>query len=893
MAQQAAPVWRYPHPDAAAARRIASRLGLHPVVGQILLNRGLADPEAAREFLSPGRPASLPWRLPGVKAAAWRMLQAVRRQEPVVVYGDYDADGQTSTAILIRALRRLGARVRPFIPHRLSQGYGLHQEVLVEMADRGVRLVVAVDCGLTALEAVREAGRRGLDVVVVDHHEPGPRLPAAAAVVAAHRMGSLPGGEAMAAAGLAYHTARSLLAFAGRLDGEEDEELVQLAAVGTVADVVSLTGENRRLVREGLRGIRTRPLPGLEALARRAGVAPQEIDPFHIAFILAPRLNAAGRVDDPGVGLALLLAATPEEAREPAERLEAANRARQEVERRILEAALREAERQVDAEDPPVLVVAGEGWHPGVIGVVASRLVERFARPAVVVALEGEQARGSARSVPEVNLYEAMAECGPLFDRFGGHPMAAGFSMAARDVPALRERLVQAVAARWRGPFVGRLELDAWVRLSDVTAELVEQLALLEPHGEGNPRPVLAAAELALVEARPVGADGRHLRLVVREPETGAEAGIIAFGRAEEWKALVEQAAAGRHRLDVAFVPGRGRFGEVEIRAVALRPAAGEAPAVEWERPVALTLGPVAGGRPRPAALEGGGVAAAVEDRRGAADRTPDGVWEEWLGMGSGATGPGAPGSAALTVVAVRDPASALRLCTAAWRAASGAAGRVAWAGPDDEPPGAPGLLGDGAGVLVTWAPEVVERLRAPADLWLWQLPLEPWRWARLALGGPVRRLVLAYGQEDRRRLEEGWLAQLPDVEALRHLYRLMTAQASVAGPRLPGDPAELAAALGVLDPRWRPRLSAHLVAHALAIFEELGLVARVGPGHRTGWLWKGAKAGVKLDLTQSARYNELIEARRLWQAALEGAFSEAAAVWWREQAAARCGEPA
>ncbi|HEY8497638.1 MAG TPA: DHH family phosphoesterase, partial [Limnochordales bacterium] len=182
MAQQAAPAWRYPHPDPAAARRIASRLGLHPVVGQILLNRGLADPEAAREFLSPGRPASLPWRLPGVKAAAWRMLQAVRRQEPVVVYGDYDADGQTSTAILIRALRRLGARVRPFIPHRLSQGYGLHQEVLVEMADRGVRLVVAVDCGLTALEAVREAGRRGLDVVVVDHHEPGPRLPEAAAV---------------------------------------------------------------------------------------------------------------------------------------------------------------------------------------------------------------------------------------------------------------------------------------------------------------------------------------------------------------------------------------------------------------------------------------------------------------------------------------------------------------------------------------------------------------------------------------------------------------------------------------------------------------------------------------------------------------------------------------
>ncbi len=903
-----AAAWHAPAPDPVRARRLASRLGLHPLVGQLLINRGMGDVATAREFLAPGHGASAPWRLPGVKAAAWRMLQGVRRREPIVVYGDYDADGQTATAILVRALRRLGAQVRPFIPHRLSQGYGLHEDVLVEMAARGVRLVVAVDCGLTALSAIRQAARHGLDVVVVDHHEPGPRLPPAAAVVAAHRMSGVPGGEEMAAAGLAYHTAMALLAFADRGGDPEEDELVQLAAVGTVADVVSLTGENRRLVREGLQRLRARPLPGLQALASVAGISTAEVDAYHIAFILAPRLNAAGRVDDPSVGLALLLARSPEEAAEPAQRLDAANRARQEMERRILEQAVAEAERQVQAGDPPVVVVAGEGWHPGVVGVVASRLVERFARPAVVIALEGEEARGSARSVPDVNLYEAMAACGPLFVKFGGHPMAAGFSMASQDVPALRERLVEAVGARWRGPYASRVDLDAWVSLADVGPELADQLAMLEPHGEGNPRPLLGAAALLPLEARPVGQDGRHLRLVVREPETGVEAGVIAFGRAQEWLPVVERAREAGRGLDVAFVPRRGRWGELEMRALAIRESDGAVPRIVWAWAAPVEVG---GGR-APAACGPADVSAVakavvgaraagerrgpvappvVEDRRGLADEVPHGAWGEWSPQGTPVASLTGAAGATPVVVAVGDGQAALRLCTAGWRHAPHLAGRVAWAGRPEEIPAPAGLLGDGAAVLITWTPAVLASLPGPVELWVWELPDSPWAWARLVSSGAVRRLVLAYGERQRQRAEERWLAPLPDLETLRHLYRLLTAQASVAGPDLPEDPGQLASSLGVLDPRSRPRLSAALVANAIAVFEELGVVERAAGGR--GWRWKGVRAGVKLDLTRSARYNEFIEARRLWQQALEGAFSEAATIWWQDGAATAPGRSA
>ncbi|MEW6045168.1 MAG: single-stranded-DNA-specific exonuclease RecJ [Bacillota bacterium] len=881
-------LWEAPAPDPARARQLAGAVGLHPLIGQLLINRGITGPAEAAEFIRPGRPSGLPWRLPGVRAAAWRMLQAVRRGEPVVVYGDYDADGQTSTAILVRALRRLGAQVHHFIPHRLSQGYGLHQDVLLEMAERGVRLVVAVDCGLTAMKAVQEAARRGLDVVVVDHHEPGRRLPPAAAVVAAHRMAALPGGESMAAAGLAYHTARALLEFADRLTEADDAALVQLAAVGTVADVVPLTGENRAVVYEGLHQVRSRPLPGLAALARRASVEPSEVEAFHVAFILAPRLNAAGRVDDPAVGLSLLLAESDEEAQQAADRLEAANRTRQDMERRVLEEALAEAEAQLQASDPPVIVVAKEGWHPGVVGVVASRLVDRFARPAAVIAIEGEEARGSARSVPNLNLYEAMAACAPYFTRFGGHPMATGFSLAARDVSAFRAHLSEAISSRWSGPFVHRLELDAWVRLPDLSADLAHQFFLLEPHGEGNPRPVLACAGLELVEARPVGADGRHLRLVVRDPQTRAEATAIAFGRAAEWKDAVGAITSSGRRLDLAFTPRLGRFGEVELRAAHLRPAQElqGLPVFVWSRDGDAGAFPNAPTRAADMPAAGEVVAAnrmgvQVEDRRGLADGSARAL-VEWLAAREG-EGPGA--QAGPIVVGVRDAASGVALCGAVWRAAPDFALHFAWAGGGDPVAGPDHLFSRGQ-VLVTWDPRVLYRVRPGGELVLWQLPFEPWRWGEACTGGGVRRIVLAFGEQDRREIEGRYLSAIPGVEELRQLYRLLAAQASVAGPALSYHLHDLASALGVLEPRLREHLSPALLDHALGVFEEIGVVGRDPETGRR--VWKGAKMGVKLDLTRSSRYNELIRVRQFWQEALAGAFAGDAGRWWERWAAAR-----
>ncbi|MBE3598179.1 MAG: single-stranded-DNA-specific exonuclease RecJ [Limnochordaceae bacterium] len=810
---------------------MAALLGLHPVLGQLLIHRGIEEPAAAAEFLRTPAPSRQAWRLPGVKQAAWRILQALRRHEPVVVYGDYDADGQTAAAILVRALRYLGGRVHWFIPHRLSLGYGLHQEVLLEMAERGIRLVVAVDCGLTAIEPVREAQRRGLDVVVVDHHEPASTLPEAAAIVAAHQLGAWPGADRLSAAGLAYHTAMALLDLAGREEGLMAPALVQLAAIGTVADVVSLTGENRRLVREGLQQIRTAPLPGVAALARVAGVDPGSVDTYHVAYILAPRLNAAGRVDDPGVGVGLLLAEEEPQAQAAALRLEEANRARQATEREVLEQALEQAEAQVEAEDPPILVVSGEGWHPGVIGVVASRLVDRFARPALVIATEGEKARGSGRSVPGVDLYALLSACSRTFTHFGGHPMAAGFSLASADVEALRDCVTQTLASRWRGPYVRVLDVEAWVDLRDVDETLVRQLRLLEPHGEGNPRPVLASQGLAVVEARPIGADGRHLRLVVKERREGQEMPVVAFGKAEAWKAILDRATSGGVPVDLAFTPQMGRWGDVELKALELRESHRDGCALlVWDpqgsRSPVLPAGSEAELGPR--RPEGATPApAVVEDRRGLADEGI-GALAGWLRHTLDAM-PGTTNEVGVLVV-VHEWREAVRTCAALWEHAPDLAHRVGWM---DEGAGRAAAGGTpwetallhGPRALVASHPRGMELLDAAGVVLVWQLPLNVWEWKAAWRNRGAVRVVLGYGEAERERLERTILQALPGVEELRHIFRLCSAQARVAGPRLGPDVVGLVQSLQVLDPAWRPGRPVQLVERALMVFEDLGLV--------------------------------------------------------------------
>ncbi len=847
--------WESP-PDRPDAQVLAARLGLHPLMGRMLVNRGLDDLPAALEFLRPG-PAPDPWQMRGVREAAWRIWQAVRRREPVVVYGDYDADGLCSTAILLRALRRLGAVVHPFIPHRLSLGYGLHREVLLEMAERGIRLVVAVDCGLTAVSAVQQAKRRGLDVVVVDHHEPARRLPPAAAIVAAHRLTAWPGGPQMSAAGLAYHTARALLELGGA--SGEDPELLQLAAAGTIADVVSLIGENRRLVREGLAALRAAPLPGFAALGQVAGLDLASADTYHVAFVLAPRLNAAGRVDDALVGLELLLAGSVEQAMEAARRLEAANRLRQSTEAAVLEQAMGAARQSVQARDPPVLVVVGEGWHPGVIGVVAARLVSAFFRPAVVVSVEGDQARGSARSVAGVDIYEALSECAHLFSRFGGHPMAAGFSLERDAVAGLAGLLEAAVARRFRGPFVPVVRLDGWVRLGELHDDLASQLGLLEPHGEGNPRPVLAAAGLELMELRTVGADGRHLRLSVREPSSGAERGAVAFGKAEAWAADLSR-LVGQGRIDVAFIPQKGRFGGLELQVVDVRPAA-EVGAVTLGVSFGLRTPSTGASRVvRVGAPPAGSRELAVVDVRGLADGGAQAL-AGWLQEHAARV----PPSAFSVVVAVRGPHRAVELSAAlAWSRPDGAL-RSAWGDREllAAPTAGSATLFEESWVLVSWDPWVLSACRHSArTVVFWELPDLPQAWAQAAHGAAVREVVLAYGSAPAGgagRPERGKTGL--GVEELRRIYRWLAAHVRLAGPRLP-PATQLASALAMLDPEVGMPEPQELEA-ALRIFEELG-VAEGEPGG-AGWRWKGVAAGTKLDLTRSPLYNEVTRERAYW----------------------------
>ena len=869
------------HPD--EARRLAARLGLHPVMGQILLARGLRQAGDALEFLRRGGRPPDPWRLSGVPEAAWRIWRAVRRGETIVVYGDYDADGQTSTAILVRALRRLGARVQSFIPHRLSLGYGLHAEVLLEMAREGVGLVVAVDCGLTAAAAVRRARQEGLDVVVVDHHEPPSRLPPAAAIVAAHRLKGWPGVSQMSAAGLAYHTARAVLELGGA--EEPQGELVQLAAIGTVADVVSLTGENRRLVAEGLQALRRGPLPGLAALGQVAGLDLQGVEAHHVAFVLAPRLNAAGRVDDASAGLQLLLASHPEEARLLAERLEQANRLRQRAEQAVLEAAAEQVALRLARSDSPVAVAVGELWHPGVIGIVASRLAERFGRPAVVISLDEEEARGSARSVPGVDIYRLLEQCAHLLARFGGHPMAAGFSLERRQVEAFVAALEEAAARQLPEIPPPALELDGWVGLDQVDGLLVRQLGLLEPYGEGNPRPVLATGGLELVEARAVGAEGRHLRLVVRDPASGLERVAVAFGRAESWGRELEQQGR-RARLDLAFSPRFGRFGEVELHLAGLRPAEPQ------PLPVILS-GPAWPPAPAPARVGGRAAAVACQDGAAPTGRRAGGpaplAVQDRRGLseeGTAALGgwlreelnrhpmPGGP-----VLVGVRSFQRALSVAFELWEHGLAEAFPVAWGDRHTLRGAGAGQLFDRAVLLVTWDPEVLaaqESAPAPTVV-LWDLPDDGPRWAQASARAGAARVVLAYGPSSVQALRRDRLGALPDLEALRAVYRLITAHAALSGARL-GETAQLARALAVLD-EGGPPLPREGLETALCIFEEVGLASRLPDG---GWLWRGAPAGLKLDLTRSRRYNEVVGERAYWVDYLRRAWELDSGDLWR-----------
>jgi single-stranded-DNA-specific exonuclease len=518
---------------------VARALGLHPVVAQVLCARGYATPSQARRFVSsPLDDLDDPEGIVDLPRAADRLVAAVRRGEPITVYGDYDADGVCATAILLRGLRALGAQARCVIPLRVRDGYGVREDLLAALADGKSHLIVTVDCGVTAVEEVARARSRGQEVVVVDHHQPGPRLPPAVAVVDPWRADAPDAFREYAATGLAFQLLRAVRARLGVAD--LPEEMLDLVAVGTIADAVPLVGPNRILARWGIHRLATRPGVGLAALASAAGLT-GAVSARHVGFILAPRINAAGRLADASVAVRLLTTDDPAEAASLAAQLDALNQQR----RALCEQVLDQAVAQVTSRGQstaPALVVAGEGWHPGVIGIVAGQLAERYYRPTVVLTVEHGRARGSARSIPALHLVQALADCADVLDRFGGHAQAAGMEVRADRIEEFTRRFIQAVDARV-GPddLMPTLVVDAEVRLGDLTVELAEQLQQLEPCGAGNPEPILACRGLVALTTRVVG-DGQHLRLGVTDGLCYAEAVGFRMGDVSEVLAFTRAA---------------------------------------------------------------------------------------------------------------------------------------------------------------------------------------------------------------------------------------------------------------------------------------------------------------------------------------------------------------
>jgi single-stranded-DNA-specific exonuclease len=542
-------VWRTYPEQPELIEELSARHGVPRLVARILLNRGLIDARDITAFLEPGleklRP---PFGLPDLEKAAARLAEAVRRGETVVVYGDYDVDGLTSTCLLHDFFRELGLDCLTYIPDRLREGYGLKLPALQELARRA-GLLVTVDCGISDAGEVAWAMAHGLEVIVTDHHELPPELPPALAVVNPKR-----GGEDYPFADLAGVGVALLLALGVRANLRESgwfrkhpepnlRSYLDLVALGTAADVAPMQGENRILVREGLKVLEASRRPGLAALKEVAGLEGKPISYRDAVFRLAPRLNAAGRLGQAHGALELLLSRDLAQARNQARYLSDLNRQRQGLEERVRRQALELAQRQ-NLGDRRVWVLAGEGWHPGVLGIVAARLAEEYHRPVALVSLDQGRGRGSARSVEGFHLFRGLTACERILARFGGHQAAAGFEVAAGDVAALQEALEEAFVHQV-GPehLKPTLKVDALVQLEELDALFYRQLERLRPFGPGNPEPVLICAGVECLSSRIVGE--RHLK--VQLAQNGCLMEAIAFDM------------AGAHPLagplEVAFSP--------------------------------------------------------------------------------------------------------------------------------------------------------------------------------------------------------------------------------------------------------------------------------------------------------------------------------------------------
>lgn len=505
----------------------------HPLLAQVLYNRGFGTAEQAVAFLAHRGDLGNPFKLDGIPAGVTLIRQTIADGEPIAVYGDYDVDGVTATAVLVETLQALGANVRAYIPSREDEGYGLNREALRALAEEHVRLLITADCGIRSLDEVATARELGMRVIVTDHHHTGLALPQADVVINPKRAGSPREYFDLAGVGVAFKVAQALLRTNCRVPLATtqrelaEEDLLDLVALGTVADMVALREENHRLVSLGLDRINTGHRPGLSALLRVAGIDPGKVTAKTIGFVLGPRLNAAGRIDEAMAALDLLLAPDMASALPLAEKLDELNTVR-----RAITLDVRETARSMVLSRetlPPLIFAASDRFPSGVVGLAASRLLDEFYRPAVVVAVEDDFSKGSARSIPEFHITEALDTMDDLLVRHGGHAAAAGFTVKTSLLDELASRLTSLAEEKLGDvALIPTLYVDAEAPLSELSWELYRQLEELQPFGYGNLVPVFVSSEVRVLSARAVGAEGQHLKLYVAD-QAGRAWDAIAF----------------------------------------------------------------------------------------------------------------------------------------------------------------------------------------------------------------------------------------------------------------------------------------------------------------------------------------------------------------------------
>ena len=586
-----------------APHRQRERLShINPLLVQILFNRGVTDPVEADAFLN-GRPLFHdPYRMLGMTAAVERIRVAIQRGEPIVVYGDFDADGVTATALLVQALTAFGAQVQPYIPHRVDEGYGLNCDALDKIAGWGVRLVITVDCGIRSPVEAAHGAALGLDMIITDHHsifrdeEDVERLPSALAVINPKRQGDPYPFKELAGVGIAFKLAQALLmaekqAPIGPEPAQlEERDLLDLVALGTVADLAPLLGENRFLVQRGLAELRRPQRPGVQAMLAEARLAPAKVDATAIGFVLGPRLNAAGRLATAETSYRLLTAADALAARPLAEELGRLNTERQRLTGELVALAKTQLECpavpgiecpavpgiEADHADRYLFLIANADFKPGIVGLIAGRLTEETYRPVLVAQAGPEETHGSARSIPEFNITAALDECKDLLKRYGGHAAAAGFTVLNDNLAPLRARLEQIAARDLSGrDLTPSLAVDAIVSLGAIDWALHGLLTQLEPCGYGNGQPVLASRGLEVVSQRTVGQDAQHLKLAVRDPSDTGPAGrrvldAIAFRHGAWYNQLPR-------RIDLAYTVEVNEYGgerRLQLNVRDIRPAA-------------------------------------------------------------------------------------------------------------------------------------------------------------------------------------------------------------------------------------------------------------------------------------------------------------------------------